>query len=491
MKTYRRILFFSLFFITGFAIMVFELLGSLILAPYVGNSLLTWTSIIGVILFTLGIGYYVGGKLSHKNYLSWIFIATLVSCLYVVFLKQPILSYLQHVEGFSHIVKILLSSTLLFVPPSFCMALATPFLAKRIIEKAPDIGERMGFLYALSSFGSIVGTFMTGFVLVPLFGINTLLLGMACMYGCLAMLFLEKKSIGILILGITLLLAYFVPVGYADTNLIFSQQTAYGLLQVKEVTVDNEQVRRLYSDNLVQSQIFVDNPLKNLTSTYSHYYQIADFLNPELQTTLMIGGGAYAYPQYFLAHNPTSTMDVVEINPEITDIAKNYFGLVDSDTDGLHIYHKDGRVFLNETEKRYDAIYIDAFHGFSIPTHLTTVEFVESLYNHLNEYGVVIVNIPGFIEGSETRFVRSMYATYSKHFDFVDVYPVADNPNQFQNIMLVAQKKRSSKPVAWKESYAEIINHRWREDIPIDDVPVFTDDYAPVNFYTRSYSRFY
>jgi spermidine synthase len=491
MKQYRRILFFSLFFMSGFTIMVFELLGSLILAPYVGNSLLTWTSVIGVILFTLGIGYYVGGQLSHKNYLSLIFIATLVSFLYVVFFKEPILSFIQNLEGVSHIVKIILSSTLLFVPSSFCMALATPFLAKRSIETAPDIGERMGFLYTLSSFGSIVGTFMTGFMLIPFFGINTLLLGMACMYGFLALFFLQKKSIGLVILGITLLLAYFFPVSYADTNLIFSQQTAYGLLQVKEVMVDNEQVRRLYSDNLVQSQIFVDNPLKNLTSTYSHYYQIADFLNPELQTTLMIGGGAYAYPQYFLAHNPTSTMDVVEINPEITDIAKKYFGLVDSDSDGLHIYHQDGRVFLNETEKRYDAIYIDAFHGFSIPTHLTTVEFVESLHDHLNEYGVVIVNIPGFIQGAESEFVRAEYKTYKEQFEYVDVYPVTHNPHQFQNIMLVAQKKRSLKPVAWKEPYAEIINHRWREDIPIDDIPIFTDDYAPVNFYTRSYSRFY
>lgn len=490
MKNKRRILFFSLFFVSGFTVMVFELLGSRILAPYVGNSLLTWTSIIGVILAALSIGYYVGGKLSHKNYLWQIFLCTALSYLYLVFFKDALLSSIQSFVEISHMMKIMLSSVVLFVPSSFCMALATPFMATRMIETAPDIGENMGSLYALSTFGSIVGTFMTGFVLIPLFGVNTLLFGLALVYGVLMVFFIKNKVIGVGFLVLFLTVMLLAPLSYVEENILFSQETAYGLLEVKDVEFEGQKVRRLYIDNLVQSQVGL--PLSentDLTLKYSEYYRMADFLNPGLQKTLMIGGGSYSYPQYLLENNAEVTIDVVEINPNITKIAKEYFGLQGSDR--INIYHQDGRVFLNETDQKYDAIYIDAFNGFSVPTHLTTMEFVKSLYDHLTDYGVVVVNIPGFIDGAEATFIRGEYKTYKEHFEHIDLYPVTYNKNQFQNIMLVAQKKKSSKPVLWNHEYADLINHRWKDGIDIDDVPVFTDDYAPVNFYTRGYSRFY
>lgn len=489
MKSRQRILFFSLFFLSGFSILVFELLGSRILAPYVGSSLTTWTAIIGIILASLSLGYYIGGKLSHKNYIWQIFVFTGLSFLYLVFFKDNVLFWVQSVTIFTHTTTILLSSFLLFFPSSFCMALATPFMAKKMIETAPDVGENMGSLYALSTFGSIVGTFLTGFVLIPWLGVTDLLLGLGLLYFFISIFFIKRWYIVVVMGAMSLLVIFFANQIHADVDTVFSQETSYGLLSVVDTQYQGLPVRRLYIDNLVQSQLPIGDAQERLASSYSEYYRLADFLNPKLENTLMIGGGAYVYPQYLLENSPNVSIDVVEINPDITNIAKDYFELEVSDR--MNIYHQDARVFLNGTEKKYDAIYIDAFSGFSVPTHLTTIEFIESLYGHLTEHGVVIVNIPGFIEGPEADFIRAEYKTYTSIFDYVNLYPVTYDPEQFQNIMLVAQREISNEPPIWHDDYYDLIQHKWNKPLYTEDIPVLTDDYAPVDFYTRGYSRFY
>ena len=190
----------------------------------------------------------------------------------------------------------------------------------------------------------------------------------------------------------------------------------------------------------------------------------------------MLGGGAYSYPKYFLSQNKNAEMDVVEIDPGLTELAKKFFNLQDSPR--LDVFHQDGRVFLDKTNSKYDAIFIDAFAS-SIPFHLTTKEFAGRVFDRLNEGGVVAMNIIASVEGDTGKFLRAEYATYKLLYDYVYIFPVQEpkNGGKIQNIILVAVK--SDVESNWFGGYS---NNLWTSEIE-SDVPVLTDDFAPVDQY--------
>ena len=483
----KKIFLQTLFFVSGFSIMVFELLGSRILAPYVGNSLVTWTSIIGIVLLFLSFGYYIGGIFSDKKYLWSIFFATSFSFLLLFLFKDMVLVHIYSIPTLSLNFKIILMSILLFGPSSFLFALASPFLVKDVIRSEKKIGKDIGNIYSISTIGSIVGTFITGFYLIPNLGIQNILLILSGVYLLISFYFIKKiKFVFFFYLLFIFFLLLFSPQKIDNTN-IFHKETPYGVLSIKDLTVNNREIRRLYIDNLVHSEMFLGS--SELTSAYAHYYEIPNFLNIDLKKVLMIGGGAYSYPKYFVKNYPDNIIDVVEINPEITKIAKNYFNLEDSDN--LNIYHQDGRVFLNNSTEKYDAVLIDAFNGFSIPYHLTTVEFLESIDNHLTDNGIIVVNIPGLLEGDGSDFIYSQYKTYKEVFPEVDIFLAQDKDKRelFQNIILIARKEKGNFPKLESEEYKLLLDnmvfiHNKKEGL------LLTDDFAPVNFMTKSFHKF-
>jgi len=182
-----------------------------------------------------------------------------------------------------------------------------------------------------------------------------------------------------------------------------------------------------------------------------------------------------------------ATLDVVEIDPAVTDLAKQYFNLKADPR--LAIFHEDGRVFLNMNERKYDAILGDAFTSqLSLPYQLTTREAVQKKYDALNEGGVVIVNIISSIEGEKGQFLRAEYQTFKSVFPQVHLFPVAspDNGSVLQNIILVALK--STKEPLFENDDPELndyLGHRWTQRID-DDMPILTDDFAPVDHYIRN-----
>ena len=200
----------------------------------------------------------------------------------------------------------------------------------------------------------------------------------------------------------------------------------------------------------------------------------------------MIGGSAYTYPREFIQNYPNAKIDVVEIDSGMTDVAKEHFGL--KDEKNLAIYHQDGRMYLNENKKKYDVIFGDAFNSSpSIPFQLTTKEAVIKEYEALRDSGVVMVNIISAIEGEKGKFARAEYATYKTVFPQVFLFTVLniEDTDQTQNIMLVALK--SEEIFKWESPDKEIsgfLSQVWKKSIQ-DDVPVLTDDFAPVEYYKR------
>jgi spermidine synthase len=224
----------------------------------------------------------------------------------------------------------------------------------------------------------------------------------------------------------------------------------------------------------------------DLVLDYTKFYRLFSYFVPNPTSALMIGGCAYTFPRDFIKNYPDAKMDVAEIDPGMTAIARKYFNL--NDEKNLAIYHQDARIYLNENKKKYDVIFGDAFNSApAIPFQLTTKEAVIKEYNALNDDGVIMVNIISAIEGEKGKFARAEYATYKKVFPQVFLFAVQNinDDSEAQNIMLVALK--SEKIPNWESSDKEIsgfLSHVWKKPIA-DDVPVLTDDFAPVEYYSR------
>ena len=221
-----------------------------------------------------------------------------------------------------------------------------------------------------------------------------------------------------------------------------------------------------------------------LAAEYTKYYDLAKHFKPDFQKTLMLGGAAYSYPKHYLKKYKDAEIDVVEIDPKLTELAQKYFRLKENPR--LNIFHEGGRIFLNRTQKKYDVFMHDAFNSYySIPFQLTTVETAEKVYNLLSDDGVALINMISSIEGDKGQFLRAEYATYKAIFPQVYLFPVAEpeNGEALQNVMMVALKS-DIKPIFENEDpkINEFLKHLWKEDIEID-VPILTDDYAPVDHY--------
>jgi spermidine synthase len=481
-------------FLCGASLMIMELAGSRALAPYVGTSLVVWTTLIGVVMGFLSLGYWYGGRLADRladaKILSAAIFGSAVSVFLIIIINSWLLNLIQD-NLRSVYVGSLLSTLLLFSLPSFLLGIVSPYAARLKMSSIDSSGSTVGNLYALSTLGSIAGTFSAGFFLIPFLGTTRVLYFVAITLVAVSLAVYSGRFF-----KLRLILAFLLVAGMsfslwqslnADPNKLVDVDTQYNRIWIKPGTpVAGRPVLNLVTDPLaVQSGMFLDKD-DDLVFKYTKYYRLGDYFNPDIKQALIIGGAAYSYPKDFLNKHGGATLDVAEIDPGMTALAKKYFNL--PETDRLFIYHDDGRVFLNRNKKKYDAIYIDAFGAqASIPYQLTTLEAAQRMYDSLSDDGVVMVNIISAVEGPKSKFLRAEYATYKEVFPqlfLFRVYPV--DPSQHQNLMLVGLKKNWGGDL--RADSAELkgyLDSQWRG--PIDnDLPILTDDHAPVDYYTMS-----
>lgn len=477
-------------FICGAVVMVFELAGSRVLGPYFGTSIFVWTSLIGVILGSLSFGYYFGGKMADKqprySSLSLVIFLAALSIGATLLIKDTFLTFLQ-----SSVVDIrmmaVIGSSVLFLPASVLLGMVSPYAVKLKLGSLETSGTTVGNLYALSTAGSIFGTFLSGFYLIPHFGTNKLLIILSLTLLLVSVSLSTKRSLihkaplFLLMVGfasMSNLNSFFLKPGVIDVDTAYNRVFIYD--HEDKQTGQVAKVMGINGEN--HSSMFLNSDV--LVNDYTKYYHLAKHFSPHFETTLMLGGAGYSYPKNFLQTYKTATMDVVEIDPMMTALAKIYFRFKEDPR--LTIYHEDGRVFLNQREKKYDVIFGDAFSShYSLPYQLTTQETVERKYDLLEEDGVVIINIISAIEGAKGKFLRAEYATYRSIFPQVYLFPVNDmkSGDRVQNVMLVALK--SKKEVSLVDSdpvLDEYLSHRWKKDITMD-TPILTDDFAPVDYY--------
>ena len=489
MKKYKYTLEAAIF-ICGAVVMVFELVGSRVLGPFFGTSIFVWTSLIGIILGSLSLGYYLGGKIADKkpsfDILSLIVFLSAAAIGLTTFIKDFLLLLLQ--INISDIrISSIVASLILFLPASVLLGMVSPYAAKLKLESLDTSGAAIGNLYAISTAGSIAGTFLSGFYLIPRFGTNKLLIILAITLMITSLAISTKKFIKIKVLTLIILIAgwaAFSRTGYLINNGFIDIDTAYNRIWIFDnyYKKTQEPIRTFAINNENSSAMFLNK--NDLVFEYTKYYHLAKHFNPDFKTTLMLGGAGYSYPKNFLLTYLEATIDVVEIDPMVTALAKKYFDLKENTR--LAIYHEDGRVYLNKTTKKYDVIFGDAFSShYSIPYQLTTKEAIQKEYDILNDNGVIVLNTISAIEGEKGQFLRAEYATYKSIFPQVYLFPVgnSNNGSEVQNIILVALKSELRQ--SFSDANPELNNylqHLWKEEISADK-PILTDDHAPVDYY--------
>lgn len=415
-----------LVFLSNACVMILELVAGRIIAPYVGVSLYTWTSVIGVILAGISLGNFVGGRLADRwatyRLLGLVYILGGLASLIIlsVDLTADWVPY-----GWSIIWRILALTAALFVLPSAILGCISPIVAKLAVKDLASTGRTVGMIYASGAAGSIVGTFATGFFLISWFGTYAIVLGVAAILMALGLALLLHRRPRALAIAVTAVLALTGGLWTVTHSLNpCTLETDYFCIKVREETRHGGPVRVLILDRLVHSYSSLDDPTQ-LVYGYEKAYAEATEHQARRQadlSALFIGGGGYTFPRYMEAVYPGSRLDVIEIDPAVTQVAYDYMGL-DRATD-IASFNEDARLYLErEPTHRYSLIMGDAFNDYSVPYHLTTDEFNRRVHTWLADDGLYLVNL---IDGAGTSFLRAYLNTLRQTFDHVAVIPTTD-----------------------------------------------------------------
>ena len=524
-------------FVSGAVLLGVEIAASRVLAPYFGNSLFVWGSLIGVVLTGLAVGYWLGGALADRlpatGLLLGVMALAALSILAIPVIDEPVLEAVVSWDPGPRLNP-LLAAIALFGVPSVLMAGVTPIAVRLRAQSLTRVGRTAGRLFSISTAGSIFGTLATSFFLIPEFGTDQLIgIAAVALFAAVAAVALAERMLvaalvaAVATVGAGLAASALAPetggtlseaaaqnwsplyrmrgsetvldardpravVPVENLRVVYERDTQYHRLSVVEAS----DTRFLRFDNSLQSAMYIDDPLRTRFA-YTDLFHLAVAYNPDAENILFIGLGAGSSEKRMLRDFPDVQLQAVEIDPVVVDVAQDYFG-VPRDDPRLEIDVGDGRRFLADDERRWDAIVIDAFFADAIPFHLVTREFVQLARSRLKPGGVIVTNAIGAIAGPGSRLFRSIYRTYRSVVPTVLVHPAILEGDQgdetFRNIILVATEQAAPQRTFLAQRWDEIrgesptapdlrqaILDRHDALIPTEDVPVLTDDFAPTD----------
>ena len=491
-----------------------EMAGSRVLAAHFGSSIYVWGAIISVFLAALSAGYYSGGIIADRKPTFFLlnvllFIAgcwLLVMPLYANWVCRAVRSV-----NFGERLNPLLATVILFGGPSVLLGMVSPFAVRLAARELERIGNVSGRLYALSTVGSIAGTLLTAFWLVPLMGVRALLQALGCSLIVLTLVAIPKSkkttAAAILLAGLLFALSTFVgPLVEAkfknpNRRTVFEADSAYHHIQVIDDVHRN--ARFLNFNNYTEGAISLTPPYESQL-VYADAFQLGRIFRPQLQHVLVIGGGGGVGARKFVADDPSVVVDLVEIDPMVIDVGQRFFYLQADHR--LRVHAEDGRNFVRESRQQYDLVVLDAYTiGGQVPFHLTTQEFMRELKSILKPGGVILANINSALEGPRSRVLRAEYKTIASVFAELYLFPLTGarrghaDPvflNSRRNVILVATVEKQSLTqeeiaaiadrlaaagVVKTKIFTELARQLFTRPVNTDDVPLLTDDYAPVD----------
>ena len=501
------------------------------LAPYFGNSLYVWGALIGVVLAGLSTGYWFGGVIADRYPTPRLLVAMLgVSSLLVLaipYVDDWVLEKLVEWDPGPRLNP-LLATIFLFGAQSVLLGTVSPIAVRLKAHSVDTMGRTAGRLFAISTAGSIAGTFATAFWLIPELGTDQVLASaaVALMLAAASIALVERLAVaGVVALalagasiGAVVSLApesgatvsasqlrnwspvYRQQSSEDQAGSIEESQAGYTILHTSDsqyhriAVVEDETSRYLRFDSSFQSGMYVDDPYRTRFA-YSDYLQLPFAYRAQTQKVLYIGLGGGSAPKRTWRDFPSVQLEAVELDPEVVDVAYEYFELPRDPR--MKVEVEDGRRFVAQNDGPWDVIVVDAFYSDSIPFHLATREFLELARSRLTPGGLVVTNIIGAVRGPDSRLFRSMLRTYRAVFPTVAIHPVESSGRDLRsirNIILVAGESAAPSKQFLLDRWHAVQKRspgapdldeaiRGRVDAPVqtEDVPVLTDDYAPTD----------
>jgi predicted membrane-bound spermidine synthase len=466
-KTIRRLG--TVAFVCGFSMMAFELVAARLMAPTIGSSTYIWTNVIGVIMAALSVGYYVGGKIADKRHRV---LDLAILCLLTAVLVLLVLS--SHAVVIETVVSQvvdarmqgLIVALLLFAPSSFFLGMISPYLVKLNLNSMESSGQSVANLSMLNAIGSIAGTFVTGFVLFELIGSRSTLVVVIFLLVAASWLMAPRRYRAIRILFTILIMVsavlLVIPSGKNQAIAIDTAIANYIVTTGYRTGERRELVTLTTGPNGTQSAVY-----KNGDDELVFWYtkELAEVVaTAKTKDKLVVfGGGTFTLPNHLAKKYPYSQVDVVEIDPGLEKIAKDYF--LFQPASNLGLFFEDARTFTNQTTEKYDVILIDVYADASIPWQFTTAEYSQSLKNLIHDHTIIAVNVIGGLAGDCRELLLAIDAPYSNLFP-KRLAKFNNSPSRRGNIVVVYSMDEISIP-----GYSPI-------ELPSRQP--FTDDLAPV-----------
>jgi spermidine synthase len=506
-------------FVSGVTTLAIELTASRLLGSVFGTSNLVWASIIGLILIYLAAGYSLGGRWADRSpsyqtmytILAW---GAFTSGL-VPLAARPVLRFAAGAFDLLQVGILFGSFTavlILFSVPVTLLGMISPFAIRLAIHDPRQAGEISGRIYAVSTLGSFIGTFLPGLVLIPLIGTTLtfiafsgflLLVALAGLWRSSGWRVMLRWAWMPVLLGLLALLFSWGPIKTTQGQ-IYETESAYNYIQVLES--DGFRMLRLNEGQGVHS---IWHPTQlGFNGTWEQFLA-APFFNPppytpeQVENMAIVGLAAGTTARQATAVYGPIPIDGFEIDPQIIQVGRQYF---DMNQPNLNAIAQDGRLGLQQSDRRYTIIGLDAYRPPYIPWHLTTREFFQVVYDHLSEDGVVAINVGRAPE--DRRLVDSLASTLQAVFP--SVYSM-DVPDTFNSILYATRQ-----PTEINNLYQNLVDLYARQDVnpllirslenvvvyeqpvapcdapgepasggPAQGCTVFTDDLAPVEWITN------
>jgi len=477
--------------VVGMASLGTEIAGARLLAPYFGTSTIIWANTIAVVLLSLSVGYWFGGRLADRDPtlqgLCKLVLAAAVLLAIVPLAARPFLSAaasaLDSVSAGGFLGSLGAVLVLLSVP-LVLLGAASPYAVRLSVRTVEQSGRVTGRLYAISTIGSLVGVFVAALVLIPFAGTRLTFLTFALALAVVAMLGLGARAlvVGGLVIGVMLLPAGEVKAAAFGDRVVFEEETEYGFSRVVQ-SASGERRLELNEGLAVHSVLRSDK-----SPTVGGYWDELSVLpwaverpggrGPE--RIAILGNAAGTIGRGMTMLHPGLKVDGVEIDGRLTEIGKRWFDLrLSAD---LRVFTADARPFLRRTTDRYDAVLLDAYRQPYVPFHLATKEFFQLVKDRLTPGGVLVINV-GHPE-SDDGLEKALSATLASVFTHVMRDPAqdvntqvlaSDSPLTSQALTTAAR----TMPAALKQT---ALGASQRLAPPLRGGDVWTDDRAPVEW---------
>ncbi len=485
-------------FLCGMSVMAVELSASRMLATTFSSSSVIWTIVIGLIMISLSLGNLIGGRLADKHenadkLYSLICIASVwiafIPVLGKYIIDLSVILFMWILPNNLIVAGSVFSCIAIFSFPLVILGMASPYLVKLGITDIQNSGKTAGKIYALSSIGSIIGTFIPTFLTIPTIGTSKTFFVFALVLNILSLYYFIKRKTNMFrtaLATIIILALALAPINHSyafwEKNIVYEGESLYNYLKVTE---NNDSV--ILSTNIAFGVQSIYKKNNTLSGYYYDYALMAPFFAKDTSfdkklDVLILGLGTGTFAKQCKRFFPNSKTDGVEIDKKIVDLSKKYFELKD---DEANIYVNDGRAFLRSSfAGQYDVIMVDAYHDITIPFHMSTVEFFSEVKKHLTPNGIIVINI-NMNTGKNDEINDYLTQTIKKNMNKVYKYDLSLGTNTivFASMDENCIQHYNNNIASIKEDHPLFtISRSIKDNLKeiTDSKLVFTDEIAPV-----------